>query len=691
MADSGFWKCTNCGEENSDLDKICYSCKAPRYNPSSSADDEENTHGISAATKPISRRLFRWYVLVLLLLLAGTILVCILTPFGKRFIHNFNLGLVMDFSTTNFGKISSGLSWLGVLLVIGCGIYGGLEDDSFVGGAIVGALIYGALCLIIVVVWNYIVPLIVNAVVYITIVAGSLAFSFGSSVALVNYADKFITYVNPYPKKPGVFEDDKRRYYEDKAKSKEEFELRRSYFFGPGYFSVIHTIADAWKANFSVIKRFSEWIGDFGTLGKILGLIPFLFFTLSIAIFGSAATLACSVLHISFILPVMVGIYILFTIVWLVDRIYLQVKSIKSSCPYDQTRSVVPAFACPKCDNRHKRLVPGHYGIFHRKCTCGTKLPTTFLLGRSSLKAYCPKCGHELAASDVQQFSISVVGGSASGKTVLLSAFYHEFFDKIDKNPNAIYEIPSIHEDDFKDLKDWFNGVRCDATEKSITAKMYSVLLKSPAFDVDKQFSLYDIAGEAFDDPDLKEMLPQKQMRDSNGVIIVIDPLSAQTMREEAQNEGDDTSNYSEGNAAEVISNFVHYLKNVITGIGTKRKSEKPVAVVLSKTDLASISRQISYHYIKTQMKNTPEKYESLADARDQLCREFLFSIGLGDAVNELDANFTEVHYFPVSAIGHAANGETFEPEHVLEPFCWLIKRSDTAIAELLRLDDVFT
>ena len=636
---------------------------------------------------PISRAAFTAYLITMFLLLAGTILICILTPAGQQFIYQFNLGLIMDFSTTTVSNIASGLSWLAVLMVVGAGLYGMSEEDSFIGGAVVGLLVFGALCLVITVVWNYVVPFIVNAVVYIAIVAACLAFSFGSSVAIVNYFHKLITYINPYPLKPGVYRDEKRYYYRDTAKRREDFDLCRSYFFGPGFFSIVHTIRDAWKANFRVIKRLYEWLGDFGIPGMVLGFIPLVFFSLSVAVFGSAATIACSAVHVGIILPVMILSYILFTLVWLVDRVYLQIKSIKTSCPYDQTRSVIPIFACPWCENKHKQLVPGPYGIFHRRCTCGRRLPTTFLLGRSSLKSYCRQCGHKLAASDVQQFAISVVGGSGSGKTVYLSAFFHELFNLIDQSSNVSYEIPDIHKDDFSNLTDWFNGARCDATEiEDATARMYSVILRSPGFDVDRQFSLYDIAGEVFRDPEMKGMLPQRQMRDSNGVIIVIDPLSSAAVLEEVRREGEGSSDCSEDNAALVISNYAHYLKNIITRIGTKRKSSKPVAVVISKADIDCVKHHISYQAVEDRMLRTPEKYASISEARDEICREYLFRIGLGDAVSALDANFSEVHYFPVSAIGHAANGQIFSPDHVMEPVCWLVRYSDPEIAELLQL-----
>jgi len=344
-------------------------------------------------------------------------------------------------------------------------------------------------------------------------------------------------------------------------------------------------------------------------------------------------------------------------------------------------------FACPSCGEMHQRLVPGPYGIWHRKCTCGEVLPTTFLMGRSNLEAYCPQCGSPLAASDVQQFALTIVGGTSSGKTVLLSSFYHELFQDMDNNKDLYYDIPEMHSDMFENLKNWFNGEKCEATQMGQTSDMYSILLKSGSFEVDKQFSLYDIAGEAFEDPEMSAMIPQKQMRDSDGVVIVIDPLSALEMREDAKSEGDDTSNFSSVEAATVITNFVTYLKAVLTNSKMKVKSQKPVSVVITKSDLSSISRRISYHKIKTIMHNNPGTFENFETARDEICREFLMDIGLMDAVRAIEAGFTEVHYFPVSAIGHAANGEEYEPEHVTEPFYWLIQRTDPVLANVMGIN----
>ncbi len=688
METNGSWKCSRCGYENSQYDMKCFACDAAK--PQSTGTNTAFSSSYSRRYGVVEREhLSAAHYVVMVLLMIGAIVFCINSPSIVRWLQRADIGLVMDFGEITFEYLLE--EWTGfggVLLIIGgvIGLSGGIFGAGL--GAIVGGLLYAGICWLWSALVSYVFPFIVNVGAFVVMGAWILAFVLGCSVALVNYAKKFLLYLNPYPETQGIYDDGERTYYQDNHHKKEEYG-RRNYFFGPGFFSIKETIKNSWKANFQLIGNVAMWLGDHTDdfiewLYWIPGLPYFLFYTLSIVVVGSIVTIICSLLHAIPILVMMLIINVLFSITWLIDRIYLQIHSVKTSCPLDQVRAVIPAFQCPSCNNIHKNLVPGPYGIWHRRCTCGKVLPTTFLMGRSSLKAFCPQCGTELAASDVQQFAITIVGGTSSGKTVLLSAFYHEFMKAIDRSDNVVYSIPTIYEDMFRNMEAWYLGEKCDATTLGQTSDMYSIVLKSSLFDVDKQFSVYDIAGEAFKDPTIASMLPQKQMKDSDGIIIVIDPLSAISMRNEAKDEGDETRGYSAAEADVVIANFVTYLKTVLTNSKLKVKSDKPVAVVITKSDLSSISRRISYHKIKSIMTANPGAFESFEDARDTVSREFLIDIGLQDAVRAIEVGFNNVHYFPVSAMGHAENGEEYEPEHVVEPFYWLIARAHPALAELL-------
>lgn len=541
-------------------------------------------------------------------------------------------------------------------------------------------LIYGVGVLLLFVIFPKFSMSLVSIVGLIAIGLGIVV---GAYIVFSNYISSIIENINPYD------------YYEDNSPHKQKFAARRNYFFGPGYAQLSKVIDDAWNyiwtsidTLFNIPTDLAEAI-DFPVIKQVLWLECWLFAVcaaVTICVFVCLITFLLGVTFATVLTIVMAVILVLFSAIWLIDRVYLQCKSIRTNCPVDHTRAVIPMFECPGCGNTHDKLVPGPYGIWHRECTCGTILPTTFFLGRSKLKALCPLCGTELAASDTQQISFSLVGGTSSGKTMLLTAFYHEFFSKLDKNGSVSYEIPKIHEAMFENLSDWYSGVPCPATVVSHTSEMYSIILKSDLFDVAKQFSIYDIAGESFEDPTMANMLPQKQMRDSDGVIITIDPLSAMAMRESAQSLGDDTRNYSTTEAATIISNFATYLKAVLTNSSIKTKSQKPVSVVITKADLSSVSRRISYHKIKIIMKQQPDAFRNFDEARDTICREFLLDIGLMGAVQAIEAGFADVHYFPVSAMGHAENGEEYEPEHVIEPFSWLIERAQPELMQAMDL-----
>lgn len=531
----------------------------------------------------------------------------------------------------------------------------------------------------------FIVNVIAPVGKWATIVLAAAGILIGTASALKSYIKSIVININPY------------KFYEDKSKNKQEFAKRRSYFFGPGYFQLKKTIADAWAdigtsvvAVGKIRARIAGFI-DVIFLKQILWILAGLFYLcalVSVGVIGGLITCVLGIIHATILVAVMAAIYILFSVSWLVDRIYLQAHSVKASCPYCQVRSVIPVFQCPNCGNMHSKLVPGPYGIWHRRCTCGEKLPTTFLLGRSKLKAFCPACGNELAASDVQQFSISLVGGTSSGKTVLLTSFFHELFKKLDTNRNLYYEIPQIHADMFDNLEQWFNGANCDATRRTETAEMYSILLNSDSLELRKQFSVYDIAGEAFDDPKMESMLPMLQLRDSNGMALVIDPLSSAEIRSKVTEEGGDTANYSNVDNAAILTNYVTYINAVLTNNGVGKKSNKPVAVVITKMDIPTIAAEISYQKIRNVYESNQGMFESFSGARDKICEEYLRENGFYDVVNAINIHCNNVHYFPVSAIGHASNGRKYAPNNVLEPFAWLIYETEPALAELIGLEN---
>lgn len=546
---------------------------------------------------------------------------------------------------------------------------------------ICAVLIYLAYLVIRWIIVNIILP-VGRIATIAALVAGT---AIGAFVAVKSYIKSIKDNINPYD------------YYEDWSKNKQEFAKRRSYFFGPGFLQLKKTIGDAWKGIGSSVEwvfRVRGTIGgtiDIPVIKQAAWIFSWLFALcalITIGVLGGAITCTLSAIHATILLLVMTIIYILFSVTWIIDRIYLQVHSIKSNCAHCHERAVIPQFECPECHNLHTKLVPGPYGIWHRRCTCGQRLPTTFLLGRSKLNAYCPHCGNALAASDVQQFSISLVGGSTSGKTYLLTAYFHELFKALDNNRNLYYEVPQTHVDMFDNLEDWFGGTKIEGTHRNRSSYMYSVLMNSDALQVRKQFSIYDIAGESFEDQTMTDMNTVYHFRDSNGLIIVIDPLTNTYVRDRAQEFGADVSEYARMDATLVIQNFVSYLKTVVTNVGAGKKDDRPVAVVITKTDLPTIDEALSYEHMEEMYRVNAADYENFSAIRDAICEDFLSSNGFDDTLAAIKVNFSNVHFFPVSAIGHESNGRKFTPRHVMEPFNWILCATDTPLAELMGVED---
>lgn len=151
----------------------------------------------------------------------------------------------------------------------------------------------------------------------------------------------------------------------------------------------------------------------------------------AVIIFGSAITAVITIINIVVLLFFMAIVYLGFTVIWLVDRLYLTRKKIFTACHECKEKSLIPTYICPKCGAKHTNLTPGVYGILKRTCNCGEKLPTAFFNGRKNLEAECPNCGHKLTDRESRPICIPIVGGRSVGKTAFITAFSKEFIESI--------------------------------------------------------------------------------------------------------------------------------------------------------------------------------------------------------------------------------------------------------------------
>lgn len=439
--------------------------------------------------------------------------------------------------------------------------------------------------------------------------------------------------------------------------------IKRNYFFGPGFYQIQTVITDVFKKLGRFRTKLKDWRDSLLTNQWFINIwiqMAYYFSIFCSQILGYLWALVFSALLGLIIIAGMIVFFTFFFVLWLFDRAVLVGKSIHTRCPHCKRKSVIPVFECPTCGLSHKKLVPGAYGVLKRKCVCGTRLSTTFMWGRSSYKASCPYCGTDLHSSGSKQFGIQLIGGVSSGKTSYLAAFWHEYKKWMDGKNNLSYrEIPA---EAFEELESWYEGGVAEATRET-NASMYSII-HSIANSTSVQMTIYDIAGEVFSvsEPEIQ----QQQFRYCEGFLILIDPTASPSV------------------VASTITNFVNFLDRLM-GKSISKLASVPTAVIITKSDL--FKKDIGYPHIRSTFNkiseagyDTPEFREHFNDS----CRDFLTNRGYTNAINLLEAEFSNLRYYPVSAIGHSGEEGAYESWGVLEPVFWLMGQEKSSLKSLI-------
>lgn len=482
---------------------------------------------------------------------------------------------------------------------------------------------------------------------------------------------------------------------------------KKSYFFGKGYGDLWRTIKGSfrniWKrtdelnngyktANFRSItglaKRLSNsWAADHWFTTKIILSVFYLAALLSVATVGTIVTTIFSVFHIVVLLAFMLIIYLIFTMIWLLDRIYLLIKKISTVCPNCDENYLIPTYICPNCGAKHTRLMPGVYGIIRRKCECGYKLPTTFFNGRNKLEAECPHCGFNLGEGRTgvsgKQVCIPVVGGPRVGKTAFITAFSYDFIEVFAKRESLDIEMLNPSMDRlYSTLKQYYNTGNVERTIRkddihNVSSVDLSFKVNSKKIKPQRILHIYDISGEVFSDSLDSEVL--RLYKFTHGLIIIIDPFSIPDVM---VNYGDklshmDKNNISDADMSVIIDTFMNKLRES-TGLADKDMAKIPVAVVINKVDSAGLFDEIGIPKAEIMQKINPNKFANLLDTEDYLCRKFLHENGMDNVLMLINNKFKVNRYFACSAIGHERESGMYEPIGVMTAMEWLIKETDS-------------
>ena len=365
-------------------------------------------------------------------------------------------------------------------------------------------------------------------------------------------------------------------------------------------------------------------------------------------------------------------------------RIIDRTLRVEQHCPHCYTAFRLPYFRCPHCGEVHKNLIPGRCGILAAKCSCGHFIPSSVLSHRSKLVGVCPnpKCEMDLATANAKQFFIQIIGGNSSGKTAFSAAFQHQYLSL--SQGNDVYSVSGEPRETFETLECMYrNGVTESSSASEIGTYNYVHQLKGTAA---HSLIFYDIPGEVL----LSDEYEKSPLNFgyTDGIIIIIDPLSIPSIRNDSvcQGESSTMSGYSTDNCEAIIVDFINKFSEIV-GRSARKMSDIPVAVLIAKSDIKRINSSIGLPKIKAQFKKKPEKYSSdISVARDEICRSFLNDIGLANVVNNLESVFSDVCYFPISAVGHTPEaGVEFEPFGVIAPVTWIAKKRKSAVYSTLK------
>ena len=473
-------------------------------------------------------------------------------------------------------------------------------------------------------------------------------------------------------------------------KKKPGSELMFSYAAGSGQFQRRHIYKDAHKYLFdrkwSVLSfaGLAYRLGNYESRSKTIAfLCSFVYIPLAILGIVEMIIRCTTGVVVYFFSNLMYAVFLI--TLWAVNLVLIPIFNLtdKTSwmtqhCPKCYSTFTLPVFECPHCGIKQTRLYPGRCGLLYAKCTCGHFIPCASASKRKNLKSYCPKCDYTLASSNIKALTVQVIGGNSSGKTAFIAAFQHQYVETIVNS--GIRNVSTFPEDDFKELERMYHSGRTTKSPSDEVRAYY--ILHGSKGSSDDGIAIYDVPDEVI----LSEQYERNPLNFaySDGIIIVIDPLSVRSVRKECEASSGSTSTngFSDDSVEDIVVHFINKYSEV-AGRMARRMSDTPVSVVIAKTDLTSIRRKIGSAEIKAEFSANQTQYLSSGDARDKVCRRYLAEIGLANVINNLDSVFSRVSYFPVSSIGHCEDGRPFDPQNVITPMGWLARQCQSNIKDL--------
>jgi parallel beta-helix repeat protein len=455
----------------------------------------------------------------------------------------------------------------------------------------------------------------------------------------------------------------------------------RSYFFGKGYRDLWATIADSWRRNMASARGFFGNASGAGDPEGIFQTFVMLIAGVSTVVFGTVFFVIASIAHVVLLLAFFVLVYIGFTVLWVIERAVLAIRSFFLVCPHCHVRQTLPEYLCDGCGKVHARLVPNSYGILFHTCVCGRRLPATLFLNRGRLQARCPACHESVAREHVEsvRLFVPVMGGPSAGKSAFLFSAVRQLIEReasvlgfdaepFDKRSRNTYQAV---------LRLLKSGRPPDKTRDPIPRAFNLALRRGGRLSY--LLYMYDPAGEAYQDT---EALGEHAFHEYlSGMVFILDPFAIPAVR----------SSYLDGTEQEwqlkpselPIEDAVDRLLLTLEesfGLSKRGRVHQPLAVVLSKADAFDLWDLVGESAVDRAIAASSGGPAANRDAvRNEVIKRQLANWGQQGFVKRIESRFANVRFFSCSALGRMPDGGSadFAATGVLTPLLWLIDQAE--------------
>lgn len=469
----------------------------------------------------------------------------------------------------------------------------------------------------------------------------------------------------------------------------------KQYFFHKAYLDYVAIVRDAAKANLALGK----WAVDQGL--KLFAKEAALFtWPLGVVFFGTlipasvaavAVGAAAGVVHLFLVLLLSGCALLVAGLLRLVEYASMAWRGIFVACPHAgcYKRISLPVYICPSCGAEHVRLIPGSYGVLSRRCSCGNRLPTLFLLGRNELPSRCPHAGCKRPLNEAigvtRNIHLPIVGGPACGKTTFLMASMEQLTERAKAGAVAL-DFPE--KPDERLFEQSARALHCGQILQKTTE------LSPDAFQVritdrsDRAVLLYayDAAGELYSTSD--RLGSHEYYSYGHGIIFLIDPFSLPLLQGNLGSKlaavRDDVRPSGEP-PQDVYDRMVRTLR-ALRGNG-RDGSKQPVAVVLTKCDALGVDADLAQRARSIAGSTDTANRDSRIASESAAVRDWLVEQGQGNLVRGIEHDFRHLRYFSCSALGRIPDGAhtQFTPTNVLRPVAWVLSFYGVSLPEALR------